>query len=239
MSLLSEKVVVVSGGTRGLGRSIVLSFLENGCFVAFNYIVSEVSANSITKEFGSKVLAIKCDVRSSAQIGAMAETVVQKWGGADILINNAGIVSDSPLVRQDEKQWDDVISVNLKGAFRMTKAFAPLIRCGGHIINISSYSGIKGQRGQAAYSASKAALIGFTKSLAHELAVGGIMVNAVFPGYMLTDMGASSLVAAEAAKAESLKGTLSDPQEAASFIRFLSGAKNITGQVFSIDSRII
>ncbi|TAN41981.1 MAG: SDR family oxidoreductase [Nitrospirae bacterium] len=239
MPLLSEKVVVISGGTRGLGRSLLSSFLENGCFVAFNYIASVAVADSIAKEFGNRVLAIRCDAASSAQTESMAQRVVRKWGKADVLINNAGTASDSPLLRQSEEEWDKVLGANLKSAFNMTRAFAPFMRCGGHIINISSYSGIKGQRGQAAYSASKAALIGFTKSLAAELSREKIRVNAVLPGYMLTDMGASSPVAAEAAKAESLMGRLSKPQEAALFIRFLSGTENITGQVFPLDSRII
>ncbi|MCI0469943.1 MAG: SDR family oxidoreductase, partial [Nitrospirae bacterium] len=169
----------------------------------------------------------------------MADAVKENWGKVDVLVNNAGLIKDSILMRTSEEDWDRVIDVNLKGVFNAISVFAPLMNDGGHIINISSYSGLKGREGQSAYSASKAALLGLTKSAAIELAGYKIRVNAVLPGYMPTRMGMSSDEAMQKARTESLLKTISDPMEAAGFIVWLSKTDNITGQIFCLDSRIV
>lgn len=169
----------------------------------------------------------------------MAGAVRRQWGGVDVLVNNAGITRDALLIKQKETDWDDIMKTNLGGAFHMIRAFVPLMHRGGHVVNISSYSGLKGKEGQGAYSASKAALLGLTKAAAHELAALDIRVNAVLPGYLPTSMGEKAAAAMERAKEASLLNTLSNPEEVARFIVYLSGTTHITGQVFSLDSRII
>ncbi|MDI6800504.1 MAG: SDR family oxidoreductase [Thermodesulfovibrionales bacterium] len=236
---MTNKVVVITGGTGGLGREIALAFYEAGCMVVVNYHKSEGEAERLAQVMCDKMLAAKADVSSLGDVSAMAEEVEKQWGRVDVLINNAGITKDSLLIKQSEKDWDRIIDVNLKGAFNCIKGFVPLMREGGHIINISSYSGLKGKGGQAAYSASKAALLGLTKTAAVELAEYKIKVNAFLPGYMPTEMGMNAEEAMKIAKEESLLHTLSDPKEAAGFILYLAGTKNITGQVFCLDSRIV
>lgn len=175
------------------------------------------------------------------QVEEMADAVYRKWGRVDVLINNAGITKDSLLIKLKEAEWDEILRVNLKGCFNTIKMFShAMINSGrGHIINISSYSGIKGREGQAAYSASKAALLGLTYTAARELAGYNIRVNALLPGYMQTEMGVAAKEAMERAKKESVTGSLSNPAEVAEFVSYLIKTENITGQVFSLDSRII
>lgn len=236
---MTNKVAVITGATGGLGKEIALAFYENRYMVVINYLESEKSAQEIVGAIGDTAMAVKADVSRFEDISKMAEFVYEKWGRADVLINNAGIAKDALLIKQNERDWDRIMGVNLKGAFNTIKAFAPLMRNGGHIINISSYSGLKGKEGQAAYSASKAALIGLTKTAAIELAEYKIRVNAILPGYMPTKMGISADEALKRAKKASLLNTLSNPKEVARFIIYLAGTENITGQVFCLDSRII
>jgi 3-oxoacyl-[acyl-carrier protein] reductase len=237
--VMTNKVIVVTGGTGGLGREIVKAFCKSACRVIINYFESKESAREITELMGDTSIAIKADVSKFEDVSKMAELVYKKWGRVDVLINNAGITKDALLIKQSEENWDRIIGVNLKGAFNAIKSFAPLMKEGGHIINISSYSGLKGKEGQAAYSASKAALIGLTKTVAIELAEHKIKVNAVLPGYMPTKMGIGAEAALKIAKEDSLLNALSDPKEAARFIVYLAGTENITGQVFCLESRIV
>ena len=178
----------------------------------------------------------------------MADAVYRKWGRVDVLINNAGITKDSLMIKLKEAEWDEILRVNLKGCFNTIKAFSHgmissgrdrLATRGGHIINISSYSGVKGKEGQAAYSASKSAMLGLTYTAARELAGYNIMVNALLPGYMQTEMGVAAKKAMERAKEQSIAGALSSPRQVAEFVSYLVKTDNITGQVFSLDSRII
>jgi NAD(P)-dependent dehydrogenase (short-subunit alcohol dehydrogenase family) len=169
----------------------------------------------------------------------MVNRVVDKWGGVDIVVNNAGVAKDRLLIKQSEEDWDSVMVVHVKGALNLIQSCVPHMNHGGHIINISSYSGLKGKEGQAAYSAAKAALLGLTKSAALELATRGIKVNAVLPGYMFTGMGSAATDSLELARRESLLHTLSDPLEVARFIAYLVTTKTITGQTFIFDSRIV
>jgi len=184
-------------------------------------------------------MTVRTDVGKTDEMQAMAEEVSRRWKVADVLVNNAGVSCDSLLLKQSEEDWEKTMTINLKGVFNAIRAFVPLMKHGGHIINISSYSGLKGKTGQAAYSASKAALLGLSRSAAIELAPAGIRVNAILPGYMATDMGKASAGALSGAREESLLKTLSDPEEVSDFVLYLSGTSNITGQIFSLDSRII
>jgi 3-oxoacyl-[acyl-carrier protein] reductase len=236
---MTNKVAVITGASGGLGKEIALSFSENGYRIVINYLESEKSAQEIVGAIGDTAIAVKADVSRFEDVSKMAEFVYEKWGRVNVLVNNAGITKDSLLIKQSEKDWDRMIDVNLKGAFNCIKAFAPLMKDGGHIINISSYSGLKGKEGQAAYSASKAALLGLTKTAAIELAEYKIRINAILPGYMPTKMGIGAETALEKARKASLLNTLSDLKEVARFIVYLTGTENITGQVFCLESRII
>ncbi|MCC6345957.1 MAG: SDR family oxidoreductase, partial [Nitrospirales bacterium] len=215
------------------------AFLESGYRVVLHYHSSGASLPGLIGAMEGRVLPLKADVRSSGEVAAMAQEVFRRWGRVDVLVNNAGIVRDSLLVRQREEEWDAVLAVNCKGAFNTIRAFAPLMTEGGHIVNISSYSGLKGKEGQAAYSASKAALLGLTKTAAVELAGRGIQVNAVLPGYLPTAMGSGAAGAMEKAREDSLLHVLSDPEEAARFIVHIAGMRTLTGQVFCLDTRIV
>jgi 3-oxoacyl-[acyl-carrier protein] reductase len=237
--VMTNKVVIITGGTGGLGREIVKAFHDNTYMVIVNYLRSDKPAQEFNNLMGDSVMTIKCDVSRFEDVVKMAEQVYESCGRVDVLVNNAGITKDALLIKQSEKDWDRIININLKGAFNCIKASAHLMKDGGHIINISSYSGLKGKEGQAAYSASKAALLGLTKTAATELAGHKIKVNAVLPGYMPTEMGLTADEAMKKAKKDSLLNTLSDPKEAARFIVYLASTENITGQIFCLDSRIV
>lgn len=231
-------VAVVTGGSRGLGREIAIALGKSGYNVAVNYLYSKEKADEVISKIGKNAVAIKADVSDMNQVEAMAEIIKKKWSGVDSVINNAGITKDNMLIKYDESDWDEIIKTNLKGCFNTVRAFVPLMTGGGHIINISSYSGLRGKAGQTAYSASKAALIGLTYSLAKELGAHNIKVNCVLPGYMPTDMGRNAAKAMEDARKESISKSLSDPQKVAEFIYYLLTTEHITGQVFTLDSRI-
>lgn len=230
---------MITGGARGLGREIASAFHYGGYRVAINYLHSDGPAQELGARFGDTALLFKTDVGNCCEIMEMAACVQQQWGVVDVLVNNAGITVDALCIRQTEAEWDAIMRSNLKGAFNMIKAFAPLMQRGGHIVNISSYSGIKGKAGQSAYSGSKAALLGLTKTAAIELAQYNIKVNAVLPGYMPTEMGTRTFKSLTQAREESLLHTLGDPAEVARFISFLTDTETITGQIFCLDSRII
>lgn len=192
-------------------------------------------------EIGENAFLIKADVGDAKQVEEMAAAVYRKWGRVDVLINNAGITKDSLMIKLKEAEWDEILRVNLKGCFNTIRAFSRVMikTGGGHIVNISSYSGVKGKEGQTAYSASKAALLGLTYTAARELAGYNIRVNALLPGYMQTEMGMAAEKAMSKARADSISGSLSDPKEVAGFVEYLIKTDYITGQVFSLDSRII
>jgi 3-oxoacyl-[acyl-carrier protein] reductase len=234
-----RRTALITGGSRGLGRALALALASGGYSVAINYLKSDKEAEDVLRSIGEALL-LKADVSDSAAVGAMASEIKKKWGRLDVLINNAGVTADTLLVKLKEEDWDRVLGTNLKGCFNTIKAFAPLMKesGGGHIINISSISGTRGKAGQAAYSASKAAVLGLTVSAARELSEYNIRVNAVLPGYMPTDMGRAGPAAMDMARDESLIGKLSDPKEVASFISWLVGTESVTGQVFTIDSRV-
>lgn len=235
------RTALVTGASRGLGREIALALSRHGYEVVVNYLSSEVEAADVAAKAGGKSFAVRADVGNVREVEEMAYRIEGRFGNLDVVVNNAGITKDSLLVRQSESDWDRIIDTNLKGCFNIIRATAPLMKRsgGGHVLNISSYSGLKGKAGQPAYSASKSALVGLSHSAAYELAEYNIRVNVLLPGYMTTEMGASALKAMQHAREESISKKLSDPLEVAEFVVCLLNTNNITGQVFSLDSRII
>lgn len=193
MGLLNGKVALITGGSRGIGESIVMHFAKEGADIAFTYVSSEEKANLVAdaaRALGVKVVAIKSDASDYTQAENLINDVVNQFGKIDILINNAGITKDTLMLRMSEEQWDQVIQVNLKSVFNLTKhALKPMMKQkSGSIINMSSVVGVFGNAGQANYAASKAGIIGFTKSIAKEVGSRNIRCNAIAPGFIETDM---------------------------------------------------
>ncbi len=234
-------VCLITGSSRGLGRSIAIALGERDYRVVVHYKDDKDSAKKVAARINDHII-VRCDVRKPDEVNDAVDVVIRKWGRIDLLVNNAGITKESLLLKTSEEDFDLVIDTNLKGPFNFIRSAARYMmkQKSGHIINISSYAGLKGKEGLSAYSAAKAGLIGMTMSAAKELSNHNIAVNAVLPGYMLTDMGtASSVKGKEAALKESIVKEYSDPRSAAEFICYLIGTKGITGQVFNLDSRII
>lgn len=247
---MEKKVVLVTGASRGIGKDIALEFTKEKYAVAVNYKSDEKGAKEVVSSIiniGGEAVSVKADVSSSAEVNRMVNEVLNKYSKIDVLVNNAGIIDDSLIVNMDEGKWDRVIDTNLKGVFLCCKAVLPsMIRNkNGSIINISSISGIRGNIGQANYSASKAGILGFTKSLAKEFGGYNICVNAILPGYHITDLTIGSEKRAKLyspsirAKEESILNKLTDLNEITKFIVLLTEVKSISGQVFNLDSRII
>lgn len=235
----TSRVVVITGAAGGLGSEFVLSFSQAGYFVFGICHASSAQAEALAAQIPGRIRMFRADVACPGDLMRAADAVREHWGRADVVINNAGITRDGLLLRQQEADWDAVMRVNLGGAFHTLRAFVPLMPPGGHVVNISSYSGLKGKAGQAAYSASKAALLGLTKTAAIELAPAGICVNAILPGYLPVGMGPRAAQAAQGAIQDSLLHRLSDPSEAAAFVLNLTRMQGVTGQIFCLDSRIV
>ncbi len=240
---LGGKIALVTGGTRGIGRAIVLELASGGADVAFTYRSSANLAESLVSEvnaLGRRALAIEADATSMKSAVEVIEKTVAEFKRLDILVNNAGITKDNLLLRMNEEDWDSVIKTNLKSVFNYTKAAARTMmgQRFGKIINLSSVVGLKGNAGQSNYSASKAGIIGFTKSIAKELASRNILVNAVAPGYIDTDMTAALTEEQRKAVAETIPlKRAAKPEEVAKVVLFLASsyADYITGQVISVD----
>ncbi len=190
MTLVKDKKVLITGGSRGIGTSIVKSFVENGADVGFTYRSSAESALKLVDECGGNTKAYQSDASSFEEAGKLMDQFIADFGQIDVLINNAGITADTLMLRMTEDQWDKVIEVNLKSVFNLTKAcLRPMLKNrAGSIINMSSVVGVFGNAGQANYAASKAGIIGFTKSIAKEVGSRGIRCNAIAPGFIQTDM---------------------------------------------------
>ena len=244
---LENKVAVVTGGSRGIGRAIALKLASMGADVAINYRSNEQEAIEVCnqiKEMGQNCVAYKCDVSDFSQSEEMINNVVSDLGRVDVLVNNAGITKDTLVMRMKEDDFDRVIDVNLKGTFNCSKHVSRIMmrQKSGRIINISSVVGVAGNAGQVNYSASKAGVIGVTKSMAKELATRGVTVNAVAPGYIQTDMTA---VLDDKVK-DKIKSSipmqkLGDESDVANLVGFLTSedAKYITGQVINVDGGML
>lgn len=191
MKLLAGKIALITGGSRGIGASIVRMFAEQGASVAFTYHSSAEAANQLISELSQHgiVRAYQSDAANTSEAEKLITQVLADFGGLNILVNNAGITKDGLLLRMSEQMWDDVINTNLKSVFNLTKfAIRPMLRTGGSVINMSSVVGISGNAGQCNYAASKAGLIGFTKSMSKELGGKNIRFNAIAPGFINTEM---------------------------------------------------
>lgn len=246
MSQLTNQVAVVTGAGRGIGRAIALKFAAEGADVV---CVSRTQENSEkvaaeVRALGRQAWAVALDVSDAAAVNTTAEQILKDAGKVDILVNNAGVTRDGLLMRMSESDWDTVLDTNLKGAFNVTKAFTRsfLKQRSGRIINVASVIGLIGNAGQCNYAASKAGLIGFTKSCARELASRGITVNALAPGFIETDMTA---VLKEEQKAGILTqvplGMLGSTEDIAAAALYLAspGARYVTGQVLAVDGGMV
>lgn len=240
--LLKDKVAVVTGGTRGIGYAIVKKFAEQGAHVVFTYMSSDERAQQIETElsaFGTTAKGIKSDAASFTDSEKVLEQVAAQFGRIDVLVNNAGITRDNLLLRMTEEQWNEVIDANLKSVFNFTKHVAKLMlkQKSGSIINLTSIVGEKGQAGQANYAASKAGIIGFTKSVADEFGSRSIRCNAIAPGFIETDM--TSVLNEQVQKSILEKipmKRMGTAEEVANAALFLSSdlSQYITGQVLSV-----
>jgi 3-oxoacyl-[acyl-carrier protein] reductase len=241
------KVALITGGARGIGRAIGERFASSGATVIvadLNIDQAQSTARDLQEKYGHPTIAIQVNVSDYENARQMVEQVIQAFGKIDILVNNAGITRDTLILRMEEKDWDLVIDVNLKGAFNCSKAVvrSMIKQRSGRIVNISSVSGLAGQSGQTNYSASKAGVIGFTKALAREVASRNITVNAVAPGFIPT---ALTVDLPDDLKESIIKATpmgrMGNPEEVASAVAFFASddASYITGQVLSVDGGMV
>lgn len=245
--MLKDKCAIVTGASRGIGRAIAKKLASLGANIVLNYRSNDEEALKVKEEllsYGVDVFLYKCDISDFNAVEEMIKASKEKFGKVDIMINNAGITKDTLLLRMKEEDFDKVIEVNLKGVFNCLKAITPVMirqKCG-KIVNLSSVVGLVGNAGQVNYAASKAGVIGMTKSLAKEVGSRGITVNAVAPGFINTDMTASlsEKVKEEASKNIPLK-RLGDPEDVANLVGFLASdaANYITGQVINVDGGMV
>ena len=242
---LRQRVAIVTGASRGIGRAIALALAAEGANVVVNYASSSTAAQEVVAaitDAGGTAVALQADVSKIEQVDGLLKDTMEKFGRVDVLVNNAGITRDTLLLRMKPEDWQAVIDLNLTGVFLCTRAVSKVMlkQKSGRIINIASVAGQMGNPGQANYSAAKAGVIGFTKTVAKELASRGITVNAVAPGFIATDM-TSELKSEEILKYIPL-GRYGEPEEVAGMVRFLAAdaaAAYITGQVFNVDGGMV
>ena len=244
---LTGKVALVTGASRGIGQATAIDLAKAGADIVVNFIGNEAVAQETVEAIealGRKAIKIKADVGNADEVQAMVDEAVAVFGHIDILVNNAGITRDGLLIRMKDSDWDDVLNINLKGVYLVTKAVAKLMvkQRAGRIINMTSVSGVTGNVGQANYAAAKAGVIGFTKTCAKELAARGITVNAVAPGFIetaMTDVLPEKIKEGIAATVPF--GRMGQPEEIASVVTFLASdfASYITGQVLNVDGGMV
>ena len=245
--LLDGKCALVTGASLGIGRAVALKLASEGAKVALNFAGNEAAANEVRQEIeamGGQAILVKADVADEAAVQDMVQKTADAFGRIDILVNNAGITRDGLLARMKEEDWDAVLSTNLKGVFLTTKAVAKLMmkQRAGRIVNMASVVGVSGNAGQANYSAAKAGVIGFTKTIARELASRGVTANAVAPGFIATDMtSVLSDKAKEAALTGIPLGRMGTPEDVAAAVLFLVSDQSsyITGQVLHVDGGMV
>ena len=245
--LLANKTALVTGASRGIGRATAIELAKAGAKVAVNYAGNRAAAESVVAEIqaaGGQAFMVQADVGDAAAVDAMVKSVVEQFGSIDILVNNAGITRDNLIMRMKENDWDAVIHTNLKGIFNCTKVVSKLMmkQRYGRIVNMTSVVGVMGNAGQSNYAAAKAGVIGFTKSMAKELASRNITVNAVAPGYIATDMTADLPEQAKTDLQSQIPlQRLGNPADVASAVLFLvsPGADYITGQTLHVDGGMV
>jgi 3-oxoacyl-[acyl-carrier protein] reductase len=245
--MVKGKKVLITGASRGIGRTIALEFASRGANVAVNYAGSEQKANEVVEEakaLGVEAFAIQANVADESSVKRMVKEVVSAFGSLDVLVNNAGITRDNLLMRMKEEDFDEVIDINLKGVFLCTKAVTRQMmkQRAGRIINVASIVGVSGNPGQANYTAAKAGVIGLTKTTAKELASRNILVNAVAPGFIATDMTDELTEEQKSAMLEMIPlERLGNPEDVARVVRFLAteDANYITGQTIHIDGGMV
>jgi len=244
---LDNKIALITGASKGIGKATALKFSQLGASVIVNYSSSAEEALKVVDTIisnGGKALAIKADVSKKIEVNAMFESIIKSFGGLDILVNNAGITKDGLLLRMSEIDWDKVIDVNLKGVYNCTQEASKLMIKNryGKIINVSSVVGVTGNAGQSNYAAAKAGIIGFSKSIAKELATRGINVNVIAPGFIETDMTGKL---SEQMKLKILSnipfGKYGKTEDVANLASFLASDLSgyITGQVFNVDGGMV
>lgn len=241
--MLKDKTAVITGGSRGIGKSIVLKMAEQGANVALIYQGNETAARETAEQASKHGIIIhiyKCDVSSYSQAENTVKQILQDFGSIDILVNNAGITKDKLILQMKEEDFDQVMDINLKGAFNMIKqVFSPMMKKrSGSIINISSITGMMGNPGQANYASAKAGMIGLTKSVAKEIASRNVRCNAIAPGFTVTDMTETlSSKVKESAVASIPLGRMGNPEDIANVAVFLASelAGYITGEVIKVD----
>lgn len=247
MPILEHKVALVTGGSRGIGRAIALALAEVGAKVAITYRQATAEAQAVVDEIkkkGTEAVAFQSDATVHNEAKDIVDKVVAQFSSLDILVNNAGITRDGLLMRMSEEDWDAVIATNLKSVFNFSKAVCRqmMSQRSGKIINITSVAGVVGNPGQANYAASKAGMIGFTKSLARELGSRNIQVNAVAPGYIETDMTAKLTVEQQQMIMNTVPlKRMGKSEDVASVVLFLSSANSdyMTGQVLCVDGGMV
>ena len=240
---LNGKTAIVTGSSMGIGSATALYLAQCGCDVAVNYRTHDTEAKNLAAEIekmGRRTIVKKCDVSSFEDVSKMVEEVITEFGQLDILVNNAGINRDGVIWKMTEDMWDTVLDTDLKGYFSFIRAVSPHFReqKGGKIVNVTSINGLRGQFGQANYSAAKAGIVGLTKAVARELGKYSVNVNAVAPGMILTDMMADlPEEIKQKAVDETVLGRLAMPEEVASVIGFLCSeeSRHITGETIKID----
>lgn len=245
--MVTNQTAIVTGASRGIGRAIALELASKGANVVVNYAGNQAKAEEVVaqiKELGTEAFAYQADVANSEEVQAMMKETISRFGSIDILVNNAGITRDNLLMRMKERDWDDVIDTNLKGVFLCAKAVSRQMmkQRSGRIINVSSVVGVLGNPGQANYVAAKAGVIGLTKSLARELASRNVLVNAIAPGFISTDMTDElDATAKESLLAQIPLGKLGEPEHVAKVVRFLASddAAYMTGQTIHIDGGMV
>lgn len=245
--MLEGKTALVTGASRGIGRAIALELAKNGANIAVNYAGNIEKAQSVVEEIeqlGVKAIKIQADVADESDVKAMVKEVINVFGRLDILVNNAGITKDNLLMRMKAEEFDQVINTNLKGAFICTKAATRQMmkQKAGRIINVASIVGVSGNPGQANYVAAKAGVIGLTKSTAKELASRNILINAVAPGFISTDMTDELTEEQKQGMLDLIPlAKLGSPEDVAKTVRFLASedANYITGQTIHIDGGMV